>query len=345
MKRGSNIIVLCLIYLSFLMPVAYANPITIQYFHQKGCHDCEIADPIVDQIEAQYKDNNIVIINIETSTTDGFNQWNKYGFVEVPAIVINNEIKIPKEEITEEKLRTSIDGYLAKSRKETEHTVESISENKQDNGYINTNLNLPVAYSLGLFAGFSPCLMAILGFLLSFTAGTSNSTKNGMIRAMVFGLGLVSSYIVLGLCLLSFRKSIPSLEGFSYITGIIIILIGLNLLGILNSPVALDNYFQNSARKYAATLGGVFFLGVLFSFVKVPCTAPMLLVLISKTITNGTVSNLTMLLAFSAGVLTPFIGVGLLGGYTLSKQIRSYRVNIKKISGIALILLGLWMIF
>lgn len=345
MKRGSNIIVLCLIYLSFLMPVAYANPITIQYFHQKGCHDCEIADPIIDQIEAQYKDNNIVIINIETSTTDGFNQWNKYGFVEVPAIVINNETKIPKEEITEEKLRTSIDGYLAKSRKETEHTAENISENKQDNGYINTNLNLPVAYSLGLFSGFSPCLMAILGFLLSFTAGTSNSTKNGMIRAMVFGLGLVSSYIVLGLCLLSFRKSIPSLEGFSYITGIIIILIGLNLLGILNSPVALDNYFQNSARKYAATLGGVFFLGVLFSFVKVPCTAPMLLVLISKTITNGTVSNLTMLLAFSAGVLTPFIGVGLLGGYTLSKQIRSYRVNIKKISGIALILLGLWMIF
>lgn len=107
----------------------------------------------------------------------------------------------------------------------------------------------------------------------------------------------------------------------------------------------MDNYFQNSARKYVGTLSGVFFLGVLFSFVKVPCTAPMLLVLISKTITNGTVSNLTMLFAFSAGVLTPFIGVGLLGGYTLSKQIRSYRMYIKKVSGIALVLIGLWMIF
>ena len=187
--------------------------------------------------------------------------------------------------------------------------------------------------------------MAILGFLLSFTAGTSRSTKNGMIRAMVFGLGLVSSYIVIGFCLLSFGKAIPSLEGFSYIIGIIIILIGLNLLGILNSPVVVDNYYQNSARRYAGTLGGIFFLGVLFSFVKVPCTAPMLLLLINRTITNGTVSNLVMLLAFSAGVLTPFIGVGLLGGYTLSKQIRSYRIYIKTISGIALILLGLWMIF
>jgi cytochrome c biogenesis protein CcdA len=210
--------------------------------------------------------------------------------------VINNEIKIPEEEITEEKLKASIDKYLAKDGKQTENTAERISEDKQDNEYINTNLNLPFAYSLGLFAGFSPCLMAMLGFLLSFTAGTSRSTKNGMIRATVFGLGLVISYIVIGLCLLSFGKSIPSLEGFSYITGIIIILIGLNLLGILNSPVAVDNYYQNSARRYAGTLGGIFFLGVLFSFVKVPCTAPMLLLLINRTITNGTLSNLAMFL-------------------------------------------------
>jgi cytochrome c-type biogenesis protein len=61
--------------------------------------------------------------------------------------------KIPKEEITEEKLSTSIDGYLAKSRKETEHTAEIISENKQDNGYI-TNLDLPVAYFTRPFCRF-----------------------------------------------------------------------------------------------------------------------------------------------------------------------------------------------
>ena len=187
--------------------------------------------------------------------------------------------------------------------------------------------------------------MAILGFLLSFTAGTSNSAKSGMIRATVFGLGLVGSYLVLCLCLLSFRKSIPDLESFSFVTGVVVILIGLNLLGILKSPVALDNYFQNSARRYAGTLGGIFFLGILFSFVKVPCTAPMLLVLLNKTITSGTANNLILLLAFSAGVLTPFIGIGLIGGYTLSKQIRSYKIHLKKISGFVLMLLGLWIMF
>jgi len=68
----------------------------------------------------------------------------------------------------------------------------------------------------------------------------------------------------------------------------------------------------------------------------------MLLVLLNKTITNGTVNDLALLLAFSGGVLTPFAGVGLIGGYTLSKQIRSYKMYLKKISGFALILLGLW---
>lgn len=346
MKSSSHTIsLLVVIYLSLaFIPVACADQITIKYFHQKGCHDCEITDPIIDRIETQYYDN-IVITRIETSTADGFNQWNKYSFLEVPAIVINNETKIPKEEITEERIKTSINEYLLEEEKNTKNSIKNIQENKQDSGYINTDLNLPFAYSLGLFAGFSPCLMAILGFLLSFTAGTSSSTKNGMMRAMVFGLGLVGSYLVLGLCLLSFRKSIPSLESFSFITGIIVILIGLNLLGILKSPVVLDNYFQNSARKYAGSLGGVFFLGILFSFVKVPCTAPMLLVLLNKTITNGTVNDLALLLAFSGGVLTPFIGVGLIGGYTLSKQIRSYKTHSKKISGFVLILLGLWMMF
>ncbi|MCO5382979.1 MAG: hypothetical protein NHB15_13560 [Methanosarcina barkeri] len=87
--------------------------------------------------------------------------------------MINNETKIPIEEITEEKLKASINEYLSEEEKNTENSTEKIQEKEQDNEFINTNLNLPFAYSLSLFSGFSPCLMAILGFLLSFTAGTN----------------------------------------------------------------------------------------------------------------------------------------------------------------------------
>jgi hypothetical protein len=75
-----------------------------------------------------------LLINSEKGSTSPIFDRRRESF---KLTVFNNSCsdpKIPKEEISEEKLRTSIDGYLAKSRKETEHTAEIISENKQDNG-------------------------------------------------------------------------------------------------------------------------------------------------------------------------------------------------------------------
>ncbi|WP_407283106.1 cytochrome c biogenesis protein CcdA [Methanolobus sp. WCC1] len=318
-----------ILYLIFLsISLSSAQPIYVEYFYQDGCHDCEVTAPLINQIEKQYEDINIVKINV--GTKEGFNKWNQYNFLEVPAIVINNETKISKEQITEDNLKLSIDNYL--------------KGEKEDIKY-NSTLDLPFAYSLGLFAGLSPCLMAILGFLLSFTAGTSESVRNGMTRATIFGIGLITSYLLIGIGLIMFKKSIPNIEVFSSITGIIVIAIGLYLVGLLKAPLFLENYFQDAARKHASTAGGLFLLGVLFSLVKVPCTLPMLLVLLNKTVSQGTIGDLSLLLVFSLGVLTPFVGVGLIGGYTLSKRIRNYRDHMKLVSGFVLILLGLWIVF
>lgn len=306
-----------------------AQNVSIEYFHQTGCYDCKITDPIIDQIEKEYEF--VEIIRIDVNTIDGFNKWKKYEFLEVPAIVINNETKIPKEEITEENLKLLITNYYE----------DDVPEFK----YINNTLSLPFAYSLGLFAGMSPCLMAILGFLFSFTTGTSESVRSGIVKATIFGLGLMTSYLTIGLGLILFKRSIPNTEIFSMITGIIVITIGLYLIEVFKLPIFMDNYFRDTAKKHAGTIGGLFFLGVLFSFIKVPCTIPMLLVLLNKTMSYGTIQDVSLLFAFSLGVLTPFIGVGLIGGYTLSKHIRKYRHGIKIISGVFLVLLGLWILF
>lgn len=47
-----------------------------------------------------------------------------------------------------------------------------------------------------------------------------------------------------------------------------------NILGILNSPVALDSYFQNSAGKYMGTSGRVFFPWIFILFCKSSLSAP-----------------------------------------------------------------------
>lgn len=302
--------------------------INIEYFYQTNCADCKVTAPVIDLIENKYE--NVDITRTDVMTAEGLDRWKVYGFREVPAVVINNEILIPKEGITEENLMAIIENY--------NHEKQSL------NFITEETLNVSIAYSLGLFAGMSPCLMAILGFLLSLTAGTSSSVKNGMMRAGIFGVGLISSYIFFGILLFTFKTSVPDIKLFSVITGIVIILIGLYLMGIYSLPISFEEYFQCATKRYASTVGGLFVLGVLFSFVKVPCTFPMLLLLLERTITQGTFEALSLLFVFSLGVLTPFIGVGLIGGYALSKRIREYRVKIKLVSAFILILVGVWMI-
>ncbi|KAF1074387.1 hypothetical protein MKMG_01955 [Methanogenium sp. MK-MG] len=84
---------------------------------------------------------------------------------------------------------------------------------------------------------------------------------------------------------------------------------------------------------------------MLFSFVKVPCAAPMLLILLSKILIGGTIQDLSLLLVFGAGVLTPFIGVGIIGGCGSSSKIREHRDVIKAASGMILIGFGFWLLF
>ena len=68
--------------------------------------------------------------------------------------ILNNETKIPKEEITEENLKTLIDEYLVEKVNNTEYIVEDIKENRHDNEYINTKLNLPILSAF--LQGFHP---------------------------------------------------------------------------------------------------------------------------------------------------------------------------------------------
>ena len=252
--------------------------------------------------------------------------------LEVPAVVVNGTVKIPKEEITDENLRAAIE----QSRAGAEPQENSLP----------INWNIPLAYSLGLFSGFSPCLMAILGFILVYVTGSGKGLRSSLLNSLIFGLGLVAAYIVMGCC---FLLAGMSLGGFGpYLTvaaGLITMLAGVNLFGLIRLPISTDDYVKSSIRKHATTLAGLFILGMMFSFVKAPCAAPMLLVLLSRILIGGTVQDLSLLLVFGAGVLTPFLGVGVLGGYASSSRIREYRDLIKAVSGVVLIGFGLWLIF
>lgn len=187
--------------------------------------------------------------------------------------------------------------------------------------------------------------MAILGFMLIYVTGSGKWLRSSLLNSVIFGLGLVFAYIVMGCCFLLAGMSLGGFGPYLAVTaGLITILAGVNLLGLIRLPVSTDNYVRSSLWKHATTLAGLFVLGMVFSIVKAPCAAPMLLVLLSRILIDGAVQDLSLLLVFGAGVLTPFLGVGVLGGYASSSRIREYRDVIRAGSGILLIGFGVWML-
>jgi cytochrome c biogenesis protein CcdA len=308
---------------------ANAQSTEIEYFYMPGCQDCELTDPLIKNISEGYHGYNITIEWADVTRSSNLLRWEKYGFTEVPALVINGSIKISKENLTEENLKLIIVSQLA---------LDTLSNTY----YQGTGLTFIIALSMGLFSGFSPCLMAILGFILVYNAGSVRNMKDSMGRALVFGIGLTSAYILLGMILLVSGKSLMGAWGTSIVAGIVSIIIGLNMLGVFNLPVKIDDYLRRTTRKYVGSWTGLFFLGILFSMVKVPCAAPFLLVLIDQALAMTTLNSILLLLTFAVGVMMPFIIIGLIGGYTSTVRVRSYRSYIKTISGIIIILLGFW---
>ena len=295
------------------------------------CPDCKLTDPLIADLESTY-DGALTIEWIDVETVDSWERWNAYAFLEVPAVVVNGTVTIPKEEITEENVRAAIEQSLAGAEPQ---------ENSPP-----INWNIPFAFSLGLFSGFSPCLMAILGFILVYVTGSGKGLRSSLLNSLIFGLGLVAAYIVLGCCFLLAGMSLGGFGPYLAVAaGLITILTGVNLLGLIKLPISADSYIRSAIQRHSTTLAGLFILGMIFSIVKAPCAAPMLLVLLSRILIDGTVQDLSLLLVFGAGVLTPFLGVGVLGGYASSSRIRGYRDIIKAVSGVVLIGFGLWLIF
>jgi len=309
-----------------MISYAGAAPIPIEYYYLDGCTACDQVKPLIAEVESDLGDS-ISLEYVDVGTTEGLDRWQQHGFHEIPAVVVNSTIKIPGGEITEENVRAAIEQSRAGA--EPQENPPPI------------NWNIPLAYSLGLFSGFSPCLMAVLGFILAYVTGSGGGLRSGLLNSLIFGLGLVFAYIVMGCCVLLAGLSFGGLGPYLAVAaGLITIFTGVSLLGVVKLPDATNGFLQSSLRKYSTTLAGLFFLGMLFSIVKAPCAAPMILILLSRILIDGTVQDLSLLLVFGAGVLTPFLGVGTLGGYGSSSRIREYRDLIRGISGIILIGFG-----
>ncbi|MBX5327747.1 MAG: cytochrome c biogenesis protein CcdA [Candidatus Bathyarchaeota archaeon] len=323
-------ICVAIILLLACLQLVYASPATVfvEFFYfPSGCTSCDKAKPLILQTEKEY-DGKIDVEWIDVSRSEGLQRFRQYNLTRVPAVVVNHEYTILSNEISLEKLRTVIEAYL----QETPLPPSS-----------STPLNLIVAFSLGFFETFSPCLIAILSFILSYTIGKATRFKEGMLYVIIFGIGFVSAAIFIGVTFALVLISMPSLQNaFVWIICAFVIIFGFNLLGLFKLPFQTKSLVKKLTERYAFTYAGLFSLGFLFYFLD-PCISPFLfsvLVMLQN-------SEFTLpLILFCLGAILPFIFIGIAAGSAskLTRKTYKHRRKIRVISGLILISYALYLI-
>ncbi|MEG1687462.1 MAG: cytochrome c biogenesis protein CcdA [Angelakisella sp.] len=199
----------------------------------------------------------------------------------------------------------------------------------------------------GIITFISPCLLPMLPIYLSYFAANRQDKKN---RTLTNALGFVLGFTLVFVSLGAFAGSIGKLLReystlFNIVTGLVVVLFGLNFLGVLRI-----GFLNRTHRGAAQTKELGFFsslaFGVVFSIGWTPCVGAFLgsaLLLAGQQ--GSALQGILMLLAFSAGLGIPFVASAILihrltSTFDFIKK--NYRI-INLISGGLLVVIGLFM--
>ena len=200
------------------------------------------------------------------------------------------------------------------------------------------------------FASFiSPCILPLLPVYISYFAGKNErKLAKSIINSIGFVLGFSIVFVLLGVFASTLGNYLS--RKFQYtqiIFGLLIILIGLNYLEIinisfLNKSIGIKNKNENIGFIKS------FIFGILFSVSYTPCvgmflSSALLLVASGKNYIQG----ILLMIFFSLGLGLPFIMSTILIEKlkNIFKIIKNNYKRVKLISGLILIIMGIYLIY
>lgn len=215
------------------------------------------------------------------------------------------------------------------------------------------------------FASFiSPCMLPMIPIYLSYFIGENNDNNTKELdsdinnkdkknyKMLINSIGFVIGFTIVFLLLGIFANRIGSIftsniKYIKYVFGILIIILGLNYMEILKLNFLNKTKKKNMDKNNFNFVKSIIF-GILFSFSWTPCIGTFLssaLLLVANT--ESMIKGLIMMILYSLGMGIPFI----ISAMFIDKLknvfnfIKSHYVVIKKVSGIVLIISGIYTIF
>ena len=214
------------------------------------------------------------------------------------------------------------------------------------------------AVAAGAVSFLSPCVLPLVPPYLCYMAGVSvddfradsrvtarAGARTALLAAsMAFVLGFSTVFVALGAGASTIGRLLRAWqEPLAFAAGILIIIMGLNFLGILKIPLlSREARFQSQGRP--ASVIAAYVMGLAFAFGWTPCIGPVLGPILTLAGGRETVGEGAMLLAaYSLGLGIPFLIAALFSG-AFMRFLGKFRVHlgrIEKAIGALLVVAGI----
>lgn len=205
----------------------------------------------------------------------------------------------------------------------------------------------------GLLSFFTPCILPMVPFYLSYMAGISMSELRGdgeiapgaqrrlVISAVMFALGVSTIFVLLGMGATAIGQAFGQyLEPLSYVAAAILFVFGLHFLGVVKIGLLYrEARFESKAEP--TTVLGAYIMGLAFGFGWTPCVGPALASILMIASGMGDIwRGGLLLLVYGLGMTAPFVIAALFARPFLGwmGRNRKYLGHVEKLMGAMLIL-------
>jgi cytochrome c-type biogenesis protein len=211
----------------------------------------------------------------------------------------------------------------------------------------------------GILAGFNPCLLAVMAFLVTVILA-QQGRRNEMLKITSgFSIGILTIHIFAGVGILSIVSLMPEIKGsFTEITIFLTALLGFwhifdaywlkkHARSTFKTPESLKKFMSRMNKRNVLLLS--FLSGGLYFLVKAPCVGAVYLSILSILVTKTSITKgMVYMGLYILGLLLPIVTLGLLLSFGLSpKEVTEFRekwrVEIRLTTGIILVSFALLM--
>jgi len=216
----------------------------------------------------------------------------------------------------------------------------------------------------GLLSFISPCVLPLVPAYLCFLGGVTVDQLTGeevldrvdaramqrrvMLTSILFVAGFITVFVLMGATATTLgRVFAQHFRLLGQIAGGILVVLGLNFMGLLRIPW-LDADMRFHVKDRPAGLAGAYLIGLTFAFGWTPCVGPVLAgILMVASASDSVWQGVSMLTAYGLGMGIPFLLAALAAKPFLRfmARMRSHMRTVKVVIGTMLVLTGLLIFF